>query len=191
MKGCFSHLPSNISKRVQYVGLQQRYKNEQELALHLRMLCAIDVMKLEVFAMTKLMNFHIILKIILSAISERNAPRSTPLFALDLWSMFNRTDGEFPRISKSVERWHRSFQAQVSSCQCLKFLSIEWRGFYSCFHNITSCWAVTWTVVEEYPQLWVTFRIVKSSNIWDQLIITYSYKIVLKNIWLWGNLVKI
>ena len=84
------------------------------------------VMKLEVFAMTKLMNFQIIFEIILSAISERNAPCRPPLFALDLWNMFNRTGDELPIISDSVEGWNCSFPAQVFSCQCLKFLNILW-----------------------------------------------------------------
>ena len=41
MKGCFYHFLSNVWKRIQNVGLQQRYNNDQELVLHLRMLCAI------------------------------------------------------------------------------------------------------------------------------------------------------
>ena len=35
---------------------------------------------------------------------------------------------------------------------------------------------VTWIVIEEYPQLQMTFRIVKPSNIWDHLLITSSFK---------------
>ena len=35
------HFSSNVWKHIQNVGLQQRYDNEQKLALHLRMLCAI------------------------------------------------------------------------------------------------------------------------------------------------------
>ena len=35
VKGCFYHFSSNVWKRIQNVGLQQRYNNDQELASHL------------------------------------------------------------------------------------------------------------------------------------------------------------
>ena len=38
-KGCFYHLCSNVWKRIQHLGLQQRYNDDQEFSLHLRMLC--------------------------------------------------------------------------------------------------------------------------------------------------------
>ena len=44
MKGCFYHLSSNIWKKVQYFALQQRYNEDQEFALHTRMLCAVAFM---------------------------------------------------------------------------------------------------------------------------------------------------
>ena len=46
MKGCFYHFLSNVWKPIQNVGLQQRYNNDQELVLHLRMLCAIAFLPL-------------------------------------------------------------------------------------------------------------------------------------------------
>ena len=41
VKGCFYHFSSNVWKRIQNVGLQQRYNNDQELASQLRMWSAI------------------------------------------------------------------------------------------------------------------------------------------------------
>ena len=41
VKGCFYHLCSNVWKRIQHLGLQQRYNDDQEFSLHLRMLCAL------------------------------------------------------------------------------------------------------------------------------------------------------
>ena len=41
MKGCFYHFSLNVWKRIQNLGLQQRYNNDQELASHLRMLSAV------------------------------------------------------------------------------------------------------------------------------------------------------
>ena len=47
---------------------------------------------------------------------RRNAPRRQPLFAIDMWNMYHRTDEELPRTNNSVEGWHRSFQRHVSAC---------------------------------------------------------------------------
>ena len=44
MKGSFYHLSSNIWKKVQHFGLQQRYSKDQEFGLHTRMLCAVVFM---------------------------------------------------------------------------------------------------------------------------------------------------
>ena len=47
---------------------------------------------------------------------RRNAPCRPPLVALDLWKMFNKTDDELPRTNSSVDGWHSTFQAHISSC---------------------------------------------------------------------------
>ena len=46
---------------------------------------------------------------------RRNAVRRPPVFPINLWNMFHRTDAELPRTNNSIEGWHRSFNAQVSS----------------------------------------------------------------------------
>ena len=46
---------------------------------------------------------------------RRNAARRPPVFPINLWNMFHRNDAELPRTNKSIEGWHRSFKAQVSS----------------------------------------------------------------------------
>ena len=57
---------------------------------------------------------------------RRNAPRRPPMFSIDLWNMFHRSDDEFPRTNNSVEGWHRVFQGHLSSCHpnFWKFLGI-------------------------------------------------------------------
>ena len=56
----------------------------------------------------------------------RNAPRQNPLFAIDLWNMFHRTDQELPRTNNSVEGWHRAFQSNLTGCHPTfwKFLAV-------------------------------------------------------------------
>ena len=46
---------------------------------------------------------------------RRNAARRPTVFPINLWNMFYRTDAELPRTNNSIEGWHRSFNAQVSS----------------------------------------------------------------------------
>ena len=41
MKGCFYHLSSNVWKKVKELGFQQRYVNDEEFAIHCRMICAL------------------------------------------------------------------------------------------------------------------------------------------------------
>ena len=46
---------------------------------------------------------------------RRNAARRPPVFPINLWNMFHRTDAELPRTNNSIEGWHISFNTQVSS----------------------------------------------------------------------------
>ena len=57
---------------------------------------------------------------------RQNEPRRIPLFPIDVWNMFNRTDQELPRTNNSIEGWHRSFQGHLSACHpnFWKFINI-------------------------------------------------------------------
>ena len=57
---------------------------------------------------------------------RRNAPRRPPLFALNLWKTFSKTDAELQRTKNIVEGWHWSFQGYVFACHFVfrKFLSV-------------------------------------------------------------------
>ena len=59
-------------------------------------------------------------------IYRRNAPRRPPLFAINLWNTFSKTDDELPRTKNIVEGWHWSFQGYVFACHLVfrKFLSV-------------------------------------------------------------------
>ena len=121
---CFFHLCTNMRKKIQAVGLQDRYLNEPELSLHLRMVLAlafvppVDVVEsferlhdllreaygdnldevLEYFENTYIGRFR------------RNAPRANPIFSIAMWNMFHRTHQEMPRTNNNIEGWHRRFQ---------------------------------------------------------------------------------
>ena len=57
---------------------------------------------------------------------RRNAPRRPPLFSLNIWKMFRRTQYELPRTNNSIEGCHGAFQANVSACHptIYRFLDI-------------------------------------------------------------------
>ena len=139
-KGCFFHLSSNVWKHIRNLGMQARYNQEPEFALHLRMLCALaflppnDVINGFVALCQQIRNtFNADADDLLEYFEDtyigrfrQNAPRRNPLFAIDLWNMYHRTDQELPRTNNSIEGWHRSFQAHLSACHpnVWKFISI-------------------------------------------------------------------
>ena len=127
--GELSGCRSNVWKHIQRLGHQVRYVEESEFGLCLRMLSALAFLPpqnvisgfeelcddvrtnyqddvdehFEYFEDTYIGRYR------------RNAPRCQPLFAIDIWNMYHRTDEELPRTNNSVEGWHRSFQRHVSA----------------------------------------------------------------------------
>ena len=127
-------------KRIQQSGLQERYINDPEFALHLRMISALafvppdDVQNsfdqlaalirnqygngadkvLDYFEDNYVARFRV------------NAPRGIPTFPIDFWNMFHHTDDELQRTNNAVEGWHRGLQAHVSTCHPVfwKFLKV-------------------------------------------------------------------
>ena len=117
VKGCFYHLSSNVWKKVQELGLQQRYLEDQEFAIHCRMLCALaflpedDVIDgFEQLTDTMREQFNNDLDDLIDYFEDtyigrfrRNAHRGRPQFSINLWNMFNLTDEELPRTNNNVE----------------------------------------------------------------------------------------
>ena len=130
IKGCFLHLSWNIWKHIQSAGLQDRYKEDPEFALHLRILVALafvpennviqffkqlcgNVQQVYSDDYEEILNYfenHYISRF------RRNAPGRPLLFSLYIWDMFHQTQHELPRRNNSIEGWHTVFQANVSVC---------------------------------------------------------------------------
>ena len=140
VQGCFYHLSANIWKHTQHMGLSQRYNQEGKFALHIRMLQVLAFLPADdvIEGFEELVDT---IRVLCDGVADdllqyfedtyigryrRNAPRSPPLFAINLWNMFNRIDDELPRTNNSVEGWHRSFQGHASACHSMfwKFLSV-------------------------------------------------------------------
>ena len=127
-------------KHIQSVELQDRYNEDPEFALHLRMLAVLafvpknNVIQYfnqlcdrtqQVYAddceeMLDYFENHYI------GCFRKNTPRRPPLFSLDIWNVFHWTQHELPRANNSIERWHRAFQANVLACHptIYRFLDI-------------------------------------------------------------------
>ena len=125
ISGCFFHFSSNIWKRIQAFGLQERYKNDAEFSLHLRMIAAVafvppnDTVAVFEELSDEIRNtYNADADQILDYIEDsytgryrRNAPRRPPLFSIEMWNMYHRTDQEMPRTNNHIEGWHRRFQS--------------------------------------------------------------------------------
>ena len=140
MHGCFYHLCSSMWKRIQQSGLQERYINDSEFALHLRMIRALVFLPLndvqnsfDQLAALICDQYGNSADGVLNYFEDNyvgrlsvNALRGISTFPIDFWNMFHRTDDELPRTNNAVEGWHRGFQAHVSACHPVfwKFLEV-------------------------------------------------------------------
>ena len=140
VSGCFFHLSKNIWRRVQRAGLQQRYQNDDEFSLHVRMIMALafvpiadlenayDALFLEIRN-----NFNNDMDDILNYFEDtyigrprRNGNRDNPMFSQEMWNMYNRTRFHLPRTNNNVEGWHRGLQFHINACHpnIWKFLNV-------------------------------------------------------------------
>ena len=113
MKGCVYHLSSNIWKNVQHFGLQERYNEDQEFALHTHMLCAVVFMPPDNIIAGFQKFFDLIgdnyqgemddlfdyFKGTYIGRYRRNNERWPPLFALNWWNMFHRTFDQLEEVT--------------------------------------------------------------------------------------------
>ena len=124
LSGCFYHLSQNVYRKVQSIGLQQHYQEEEELAVMVRMIPALAfvpaddvvnafeelsrVLPPEVEPLADYFEDNYIGR------PQRRGWRESP-YPIALWNMRDRVDEELSRTNNSAEGWHRSFQASVGS----------------------------------------------------------------------------
>lgn len=138
--GCFFHLCKNIWRRVQRAGLQQRYQDDQQFSVFVRMIMAlafVPIVDLET-AFDDLFNeirnqFNNDMDEVLNYFEDtymgrprRNGRRDNPMFAQETWNMHNRTRNHLPRTNNNVEGWHRGLQFHINTCHpnIWKFLNV-------------------------------------------------------------------
>ena len=124
VKGCFFHLTQNLWRKIQSLGLQSDYMNDQDLAIRLRMLPALA------FASP-----FDVLELFPQVIEGLNIPEGTelalyyeqtyvgrtlpgggqilPLFPIRMWNHHHEAPIGIPRTTNAVEAWHRSYNATI------------------------------------------------------------------------------
>lgn len=125
---CFFHLSSNIWKHIQAHGLKERYVNDQDFAIHMRMLAALAFVPID----NVIESFDLLSDQIRHQYAEaeqildyfedtyigrfrRNGPRRAATFPINIWNMYARTNDEIPRTNNNIEGWHRGFESTVTS----------------------------------------------------------------------------
>jgi hypothetical protein len=123
--GCFYHLAQNIYRQVQAVGLQERYRTDEDLALTTRMLPALAFVPANQVVdsfetlqeqapdeLTPVMDYfedNYIGRL------RRQGRRAAPTFAIAVWNVHNQVEENLPRTNNSVEGYHRKMQTAVSA----------------------------------------------------------------------------
>lgn len=128
--GCFFHLSQCVWRHVQDTGLQKKYREDSDFALHVRMLPALAYVPSHkvVTAFEKLLetNYFIENEDTLMPLIDyfegnwigrlhRNRKRREPSFPISLWNCYNLVSADIPRTNNSVEGWHNCFSAMLNS----------------------------------------------------------------------------
>ena len=122
-KGCFFLLTQNIWRKVQAVGLQTLYSNDQEFAISIRMIASLafadpfEVPSLcaEVASQLPTQVDKLIEYFERTYIGRRlpGGAYQQPLFPIGIWNYHFDTVLRIPRTANAVEAWHRSFNCTV------------------------------------------------------------------------------
>ena len=123
IKGCFSHLSQNIFRQVQEKGLQNRYRDDSDFSLAVRMVAALAFVPVEKIteAYEELEqhldddDYNIICDYFEDNYigRQRRTGRRAPRFSHGTWKMINRTEEELLTTNNHVEGLHRRMRAGV------------------------------------------------------------------------------
>lgn len=127
VKGCFFHFGQCIWRKIQACGLKQRYENDPEFALRLRMLSALAFVPIgavtnafESLCRDGIFNeemFPVVDYFEDTWIGRPNniLIRRPPSFSHNLWNCHNLVLTNRPKTNNNLEGWHRGFQSTLNS----------------------------------------------------------------------------
>ncbi|KAL3853327.1 hypothetical protein ACJMK2_016875 [Sinanodonta woodiana] len=121
--GFFFHLAQNIFRKIQSVGRQDQYQNDENFALSIWMIAALAfVPSKKVIESFK--TPHESLSEEFATVMDYFEDNYIAVFDKSIWSVHSRVANSLPRINNAVERWHRKMLSAVS-----------------CLHPNTSVWS--------------------------------------------------
>lgn len=128
--GCFFHLSQSIWRHVQNLGFQQRYINDSEFALQIRMMAALSFVPEEdvekawnelLDSEFYLQNEEILTPLVnyfedtwIGRLDRRNRRRSA-VFPVSLWNCYKYISENISRTNNSVEGWHNGFVSTLNA----------------------------------------------------------------------------
>lgn len=125
VKGCFFHLSQNLYRKIQELGLSEKYRQEETFSLQMRMISALAFCPPDEVAD----RFDLLVENLSDDATPvldyfedtyigrlRVSGRKPPLFEISLWNMFTRTDDELPKTNNAIEGWHRSLKSLFQCC---------------------------------------------------------------------------
>ncbi|XP_022160646.1 uncharacterized protein LOC111032207 [Myzus persicae] len=131
VRGCFFHLSQSIWRRLQNLGFQNRYMEDSEFALQIRMMAALTFVPEEDVenAWNELLDseFYSLNEEILTPLTnyfedtwigrlDRRNRRKPALFPVTLWNCHKYIFENIPRTNNSVEGWHNGFASSLNAC---------------------------------------------------------------------------
>jgi len=125
VKDCFFHLAQCVYRKVQANGLQQKYIEDEQFNLDIKMIPALafvpeDAVEetFESLADNISADAQPILDYFEDTFIGRPGRRNRrgPVFSLHIWNMYDRTVQELPRTNNNIEGWHRGFQSAIGGC---------------------------------------------------------------------------
>ena len=119
--GCFFHLAQNIFRKVQSAGLQERYQNEEDLSLSIRMIPALAFVPVDkVLQSFEFLQESLSEEIVVDYFEDnyigrlRRNRRAIPMFDASIWNVHSRVTNDLSRTNNAVEGWNRKMQSGVS-----------------------------------------------------------------------------
>ncbi|QQP52192.1 Uncharacterized protein FKW44_004253 [Caligus rogercresseyi] len=126
--GCFFHFGQCLWRKLQGLGLQNWYKNENNQHI---------IKKFQALAFLPPDTVHDVFNQLINSINDetdeilsdflqyfettwlgivQRGRRRRPTFDIDLWNVFERMERNLPRTNNSVEGWHNAFHMRLQIC---------------------------------------------------------------------------
>ena len=121
IQGCYFHFGQAIWRHIQALGLQQRYKNEEEFSICMKQFRALAFLPIEDVILIYEEYVNSLCDELIDYLSdfllyfektwvgiEHHGRRRRPLYPIALWNVRDRVERVLPRTNNSVEGWHRA-----------------------------------------------------------------------------------